>query len=275
MSDASAGLARPDLERFRDHALALADEARRLLRSFQAGGFEVTHKADGSHVTTADLTVESRLRAMTEDAFPGHGIVGEEFPAARPEADFQWIFDPVDGTENFVERIPTFGTIIGLHFRGYPVVGVIDVPMLGARVHAARGLGAFGDGGRLSLTDVAASAPADAVRLVLSARANFVRHRDEGALFDAVTRAYPNHRIYRSCYAHLCAATGQADVAVDAGNPIWDIAAAQVVVEEAGGTFRVVQESVAEGQRIFTTVFGRPGLTDRVSALLGAAARGA
>lgn len=274
MSDHRLGLVRADLARFRDHALALADESRRQLRGFQADGFEVRHKADGSHVTTADLSVEERLRDMTERAFPDHGIVGEEYPAVRPGADFQWVFDPVDGTEDFVQRVPTFGTIIGLHFRGAPLAGVIDVPMLDARVHAAFGLGAFRGNERLRLADLDPTVPPAGVRVVLSARGNFVRYRDDGALFDAVTRAYPNHRIYRSCYAHLCAATGQADAAIDAANPIWDIAAAQILVEEAGGAFRVAHEYVSGPDRIFTTVFGRPAVVERLAALLAVTASG-
>lgn len=162
---------------------------------------------------------------MTERLFPDHGIVGEEYDPRLRGADFQWIFDPVDGTEEFVHRIPTFGTVIALHYRGEPLVGVIDIPMLDARVHAAFGLGAFSGDQRLQLIDLDPATPPKAVRVMLSARANFMRHRDDGALFDAVRRAYPNHRIYRSCYTHLCAATGQADAVLDIGNPIWDIAA--------------------------------------------------
>jgi fructose-1,6-bisphosphatase/inositol monophosphatase family enzyme len=112
-----------DRERFRDCALGLADEARDQLRAFASGSFEVKHKSDGSYVTSADFQVEQRLRARIERQFPDHGIVGEEFPARAPAAEFQWILDPVDGTEDFVQRIPTFGSIIALHYRGEPLAG--------------------------------------------------------------------------------------------------------------------------------------------------------
>jgi fructose-1,6-bisphosphatase/inositol monophosphatase family enzyme len=139
-------------------------------------------------------------------------------------------------------------------------------------VHAAFGLGAFRGAERLRLADLDPATPPTAVRIMTSARSNFIRHRDDGALFDAITRAYPNHRIYRSCYTHLCAATGQADGAVDAGNPIWDIAAARILVEEAGGRFHVVQDYQSGSERIFTTVFGRPTVVQRLAALLDGAA---
>lgn len=273
MTDPRLELARADIGRFLDHALALADESRRQLRALFTGSFEVKRKPDGSYVTSADLAVERALRAMTQSAFPDHGIVGEEFGAHLPGAPFQWIFDPVDGTEDFVHRVHTFGTIIALFYRDLPVAGVIDVPMLDARVHAGHGLGAFRGAERLCLADLDPATPAAAVRLTLSARTNFTRHRDDGARFEAVTRAFPNHRIYRSCYAHLCAATGQADAAIDAGNPIWDIAAARILVEEAGGAFRVVHEYLVGAERFYTAVFGRPAVVARVAELLGAPVR--
>jgi fructose-1,6-bisphosphatase/inositol monophosphatase family enzyme len=275
MTDIRDQIPRAELERYRAHALALADGARRRLRALVKGGFEVKTKPDGSPVTSADLAVETELRAMTSAAFPEHGLVGEEFPPHRPDADFRWIFDPVDGTEDFVHRVPTFGSIVALHFRGEPVVGVVDIPMLEDRVHAAYGLGAFrgaGLGGeRLRLADLDPATPPMVVRVMSSAPANFVRRRDDRARFEAIARAYPNLRIYRSCYMHLCAATGQADATVDYGNPIWDIAAARILVEEAGGAFRIVDCYEHGGERIYNTVFGRPTIVERIAAIMLAA----
>jgi histidinol-phosphatase len=241
----------------------------------QKGAFEVKAKDDGSPVTSADLAVEARLRALTLAAFPEHGQVGEEFPPHKPEAEFRWVFDPVDGTEDFIHRVPTFGSIVGLFYRDVPVVGVIDIPMLEERVHAAYSLGAFRDSltvgnERLRLADFDPKTPAVTVRVMTSARANYIRRREDGARFDALARAYPNMRIYRSCYMHLCAATGQADAAVDYGNPLWDIAAARIVVEEAAGEFRVVDSYDLDGQRIYNSVFGRPALVARIAKLLRA-----
>jgi fructose-1,6-bisphosphatase/inositol monophosphatase family enzyme len=274
-ADIRAALPRWDIERYRDHALKLAHEARQILRAMQRGAFEVKTKDDGSPVTSADLAVEARLRALTLATFPEHGQLGEEFPPHKPEADFRWVFDPVDGTEDFVHRVPTFGCIIGLFYRGEPIVGVIDIPMLEERVHAAYGLGAIRDSvtagnQRLRLADFDPKTPAMAVRVMSSARANYVRRRQDGARFDALAEEYPNLRIYRSCYMHLCAATGQTDAAVDYGNPLWDIAAARIVVEEAGGEFRVVDSYELDGERMYNSVFGRPALVSKIAKLLRA-----
>ncbi len=278
-ADIRAALSRWDIERYRDHALKLADEARQILRAMQKGAFDVKTKDDGSPVTGADLAVEARLRALTLAAFPDHGQIGEEFPPHKPEAEFRWVFDPVDGTEDFVHRVPTFGSIIGLFYRGEPVVGVIEIPMLEERVHAAYGLGAVGDSlvtgnRRLRLADFDPKTPAMTTRVMSSARANYVRRRDDAKRFDALTHEYPNLRIYRSCYMHLCAATGQTDATIDYGNPLWDIAAARIVVEEAGGAFRVIDSYELDGERMYNCVFGRPALVAKIARLLKAIAPG-
>jgi len=258
-----------DVERFQALALRMADEARTRLLALQKSGFEVQRKPDGSYVTSADFQTEQALRAMVEKEFPQHGVVGEEFPAHLPEAEFQWIFDPVDGTEDFVTGIPNFGTIIGLHFRGTPVVGAIDVPMLDVRVHAAYGLGTFRGQQRLRLPDLESGTSPALTRVMLAARANFAKHGDWGDThFDRLTRAYPNHRIYRTCYAHCCAAFGQTDVMVEYGNKIWDLAAAQILLEEAGGRYHVIQRLDAPGGAVLAAVFGKPKAVADVIALL-------
>src|SRR5688500_8823867 len=248
----------------------MADEARARLLALRESGFDVQRKSDGSYVTSADFQTEQVLRALVEQEFPQHGIVGEEFPAHLPEAEFQWIFDPVDGTEDFVTDIPHFGTIIGLHFRGQPLIGVIDVPMLDVRTHAAYGLGAFQNQRRLRLTDLDPGTPAALTRVMLAARANFVKHGQWGdAHFDVITRTYSNHRIYRTCYAHCCVAFGQADAMVEYGNKIWDLAAAQILLEEAGGRYHVIQQLDTPGGTVLAAVFGKPTVVANVISLLG------
>jgi fructose-1,6-bisphosphatase/inositol monophosphatase family enzyme len=288
MTDRRREISALDLGHYHARALALADEARRIVRSALATGFEVQRKSDGSFVTSADFKVEERLRALIQQQFPDHGVVGEEYTPVFPDAAFQWILDPIDGTEDFIQRVPTFGTILALHSRGRPIVGVIDHPALDLRVSAAYGLGAYRNGERVRLTDlddvqgstnpgprgmrVGPAGPATITgheRVVLSARANFTRYADDGRHFDAITRAFPNHRIYRSCFAHTLAVTGQADATVDYGNRLWDVAASQILIEEAGGKYTLVQDfDVPRVGRIYSTVFGKPALVDRLVALM-------
>jgi fructose-1,6-bisphosphatase/inositol monophosphatase family enzyme len=263
-------LAAADIARYHAAAVELADEARRIVRPALERGFSVETKLDRSLVTNVDRAVERRWRELLDRWFPDHGALGEEYPPTRPASAFQWIMDPIDGTEEFVHGIPTFGTMLALHHRGMPLVGVIDHPALDLRVSAAVGLGTRRNGRLVRLDDAPASPRPEDVRLVLSARVNFSRHVDEGHLFERLTRAYPNHRIYRAAYAHTAAVTGAADAMVDMHNHVWDLAPSQVLAEEAGGRYAVVGEFPAPDGPLLSAVFGRPAVVDHLVALLRA-----
>jgi histidinol-phosphatase len=261
-------LAAGDIERYHAAAVELADEARGIVRPALERGFGVETKDDASLVTDVDRAVERRLRELIGRWFPDHGVIGEEYPPTRPESAFQWIMDPIDGTEEFVHGIPTFGTMLALHHRGVPMVGVIDHPALDLRVDAGVGLGAYRNGHRIRLSSSPVSARPEGVRLVLSAKINFTRHVDEARLFDVLTCLYPNHRIYRAVYAHTVTITGATDAMVDMHNRLWDLAPSQVLIEEAGGSYAVVRDFPApEGGRILSAVFGKPAVVDRLVAV--------
>jgi fructose-1,6-bisphosphatase/inositol monophosphatase family enzyme len=257
-----------DIGRFHRRALELADEARRIVRAALATGFRAERKDDGSLVTSADRAVEERLRELIAAYFPDHGVLGEELPPENPASEFQWILDPVDGTEEFANRIPTFGSIIGLHWRGGPLVGVLDFPALDLRVHAALGCGCWRDEERVRLDDEP-RAEDRLVRFALSARANFTRYLDDGAVFDRLTREFPNHRIYRSCLAQALAASGALDVVVEWHDKIWDLAAVEILLSEAGGKYALVREHQSPAGTVYSAVFGRTALVDRLRAELG------
>lgn len=255
-----------DREHFHTKALEFVSESRALIRTAVAAGFEVKRKPDNSFVTSVDLKVEDHLRGLIRQNFPEHGIIGEEYPPMNPQAAYQWIMDPIDGTEDFVHRVPTFGTILALHYRGEPVVGVIDHPALDLRVSAAFGLGAYHNNARVTLSDLDPAAIDGSERVILPSRANFVRYSDDGRYFDALVQAHPNHRIYRSCYAHACAAIGSADATIDFGNPIWDFAASRILIEEAGGKFITVRAwDVPSLGRVYGSIMGKPVLVDRLA----------
>jgi len=266
MTDNRSRIAPAEIERFLKHALALADEARKNILAAQRSGFSVKRKPDKSFVTSVDVAVEQRLREMIGAQFPEHGILGEELSAVNADAPFQWILDPVDGTEDFAHGIPNFGVILGLHYQGTPLVGVIDHPLLDLRVHAAYGLGAYRNGERIRLTDLAPEEIDGTERITLCARANFTRHGDDGPIFDAIVRAHPNHRIYRTCLAHTLAVTGAVDAMVEYGDRIWDLAASQILIEEAGGKYRCVREwDIPDVGKVYGAVFGKPTLVDRIA----------
>lgn len=122
----------PQVDEFVAFIEELADAASAFLTERHEGSrFET--KDDSSPVTEFDRGVEQRLREMIAERYPEHGIIGEEFPPEREDAEFVWIMDPIDGTKPFVSGIPVFTTLIALCRNGSPVIGVINASVTGDR----------------------------------------------------------------------------------------------------------------------------------------------
>lgn len=245
--------------------LALAADARRTLAGY-GQGFKTELKSDKSYVTEVDVAIERALRAAIAARFPDHGVLGEELAPTNPEAEYQWILDPIDGTDNFAHGIPTFGTIVGLHYRGTPIVGVIDHPALGLIFSAARGLGAFCNSQRVTVNDYAQISGGHEM-IAIAAADNFAKSGSV-AVLERVQRQFPNTRTYRDCFAHTRAVCGSVAAAVDVNLNRWDLAATQVLVEEAGGKYVCVGERDLNDKRYYSVVFGRRETVDALVPLL-------
>ena len=120
-------------QEFVDLANRLADASRPILRSYYRRKLDVDIKSDASPVTQADREAEAAIRKLINATFPYHGIFGEEFGKERADAEYVWVLDPLDGTRAFVTGRPTFGTLIALTRNGAPLLGLIDMPVLGDR----------------------------------------------------------------------------------------------------------------------------------------------
>jgi myo-inositol-1(or 4)-monophosphatase len=120
-----------DLTPYRDLLVELATASGDLIRPyFGAPDLDVQLKADETVVTKADRDAEALMRELIGRRFPGHGIIGEEYGEERPDAEFVWVLDPIDGTISFASASPLFGTLIALMHDGRPVLGCIHQPVL-------------------------------------------------------------------------------------------------------------------------------------------------
>jgi histidinol-phosphatase len=212
----------PDL----DFALGLADLADSIsLGRFRALDLRVDTKPDLTPVTEADHAVERALRERVAAERPGEGFLGEEF-GSEGDAAARWIVDPIDGTKNYSRGIPIFATLIALERSDGVEVAVASAPALGRRWWAARGLGSYARGERIHVSRV--ERLDDAV--VSFTRSVLRRERVPGL----VQRAW-HARTFSDFWQHMLVAEGSVDVALDPQVNIWDMAAVQLIVEEAGG----------------------------------------
>jgi histidinol-phosphatase len=214
-------------------ALELADLADAItLERFLAEDLVVETKPDLSPVTEADRAVEQALRKRIGEERPGHSVVGEEFGADQP-GTARWILDPIDGTKNYLRGVPVWATLVALERGGRVEVGVASAPALHRRWWAARGEGAFVNGRRIRVSGV--TDLSDAV-LSYASLGSWEQH-GLGEQFLALARGCWRTRGFGDFWSHMLVAEGAADLAAEPEVELWDLAAPQVIVEEAGGRF--------------------------------------
>src|SRR5664279_1730427 len=119
-----------DLKEIKKFCSLLAEESGKIIRSYWRTDLKVDNKMDSSPVTIADKKSEEVMRELIMKEFPDHGILGEEFGEYKPDSEFQWILDPIDGTKSFICGTVTFGTLIALMKNKVPILGVINQPIL-------------------------------------------------------------------------------------------------------------------------------------------------
>jgi histidinol-phosphatase len=219
-------------------AHVLADAADDItMRRFRSLDLRVDAKPDLTPVSDADLATEESLRNLLRRARPRDAMLGEEFGQSGASQRC-WVIDPIDGTKNFVRGVPVWATLIGLMAGGEVTVGVVSAPALGRRWWAARGGRAWT--GR-SLTK-AASCQVSGVTELADASLSYsglTTWQDSGRLDDflGLVRRTWRSRAYGDFWSHVLVAEGAVDISAETDVKLWDLAALQVIVEEAGGRF--------------------------------------
>ncbi|MDR1817182.1 MAG: hypothetical protein LBR07_03180 [Puniceicoccales bacterium] len=209
---------------------ALADQAGDFLRERHARAeIEVETKPDGTPVTLADKECEQLLRRLLAQRHPEHGVIGEEFGEDRADAEFVWILDPIDGTKSFVHRVPLYGLLFGVLWRGKPLLGVIEQPVTRQRV--------TGDGAR-TLYNGAPARVSQTRRiedaLLLTTDIGDVARHQNAAAFEKLAARAGLFRTWGDCYGHLMVAAGLGDIMTDPVLNLWDVAPLLPILTGAG-----------------------------------------
>jgi myo-inositol-1(or 4)-monophosphatase len=195
-------------------------------------------------VTEADRAAEVAMRHLIGQTFPAHGIVGEEYGQDRPDAEYVWVLDPIDGTKSFISGLPVWGTLIGLMHRGIPVYGMMSQPFTRERysgdgkrarwrgVAAARGDEPNGEWSNRSLRTRSCASLAEATLMTTSPLLFNDADRADYRRVEERTRLT---RYGGDCYAYCMLASGFVDLIVEANLKPYDIVALVPIIEGAGG----------------------------------------
>ena len=230
-----------------DLALAqqIADAADLITQSrYQSQDLVITTKLDNTPVTDADKATETAIREILARERPNDGVLGEEFGESDNLGSRYWVIDPIDGTQNFMRSVPSWSTLIALVENGEVIVGVVSAPALTRRWYASKGNGAFvqfngGAARRISVSKVAQIKDASITY------SDFKHWEDRRPAFISLIDQCWRSRAFGDYWSHMLVAEGAADIAVEPVLAVWDMAALDIVVREAGGSF--------------TSITGEPG----------------
>ncbi|SDG44101.1 histidinol-phosphatase, inositol monophosphatase family [Limimonas halophila] len=256
---------------FVELAERLADTAREHLRPHHRTALEVQRKADGTPVTEPEQATERALRAIIHEAYPDHGIVGEEGGAERIDAEYVWMLDPIDGTKQFLTGKPGFSSLIALLHQGQPVLGIIEVPAMQERWLGVRDRGT-------RHTDVNGTRFAQTRRCDSLDQARFattVPTGDDEESADAFLRLAESVQLAVSGgdgHNYGLLASGFCDIVLDATMSAYDYAALVPIVAEAGGAISDSNGEPLGGEGERTVVAsGSPALHEQVLNVLAGA----
>lgn len=210
----------------------------RTLKHFQQIQLDVELKKDRSPVTIADRDCESYLREQINATFPGDAIVGEEFGEQTGTSGFRWILDPIDGTKSFISGVPLYGTMVAVECEGQAQSGVVYLPGLDELIYAQVSKGCWHRVGERApvKAQVSRCAQLSEAKLVTTEVGSFA-DRGANGLFEALESVTYIARTWGDCYGYLLVATGRVDAMIDPVLNVWDAAAVQPIINEAGGRF--------------------------------------
>ena len=222
-----------DFVAFVDQLAAVSGET---IRPFFRTALGVENKSLSGNfdpVTAADRAAEAAMRALIKQTFPEHGIVGEEFAAERPEAEYVWVLDPIDGTKSFISGMPNWGTLIALLRSGEPVFGMMSQPFTRERFS--------GDGGGASYRGPAGErelrvrACADLGKAVLFTTSPRLMNANDRETFGRVEDLVRLSRYGGDCYAYCMLAAGHVDLVIETDLKPYDVLPLVPIIAGAGG----------------------------------------
>lgn len=220
-----------DFAKEKNVAVSVAKEASKVLLKYFGRKNSASQKPNKTLVGIADLEANRAIISVIRKSFPKHSIISEEGGGSNVKSDYKWLIDPLDGTHNFLHKIPIFGTSIALEYKNQVVVGVICLPILKLMAVAEKGKGAFLNGKRMKV----------------SSRKN-IKHSFFAFEFSYSGRRQKAHTLQKfnnkpidlrnfgaAVYSLVLVASGNIDGYIIMSTNEWDIAAGFLMIEEAGG----------------------------------------
>ena len=197
--------------------------------------FKVNNKLLGKGydpVTTCDKAFEKFIRAKIIKKFPGHEIIGEEFGYKKTKSDFSWVIDPIDGTRSFVIGSPTWSNLISLNYKGNPIFGLANFPMLNKYYYNQSSKIAYVvENKKRKKISVNKSVKFKDIKLTAGFHGAISLNQQKKIPKILKLMQFPCSDALS--YSHL--AEGRVDIVIQCSNKIWDIHPLIPIIKAAGG----------------------------------------
>ena len=201
------------------------------LKYFNACDLKVEIKPDRTPVSQADQEIEDFIRQRVKEEHPELSILGEEYGSTKSTSNRTLIIDPIDGTKNFIKAIPFFATLLAIEEEGEVIASLISAPALGEQWWAQKGKGAFHNGKRIHVSNVAKLEDSLAFHgSIFGSEAS----TPPEPMLELLSKTY-RQRGFGDFYQHMMVAMGKGEFCVDFKIKPWDIAPLKIILEEAGG----------------------------------------
>jgi len=224
----------PDLNHIHDVAVRAGKSAADLILSALDKPRIPDYKGKTDLVTITDKESEQLICDIIHEEFPKHGILAEESGSSSPDADYQWIIDPLDGTTNFVHGYPSFAVSIGVLYQGRPIVGVVLELPSNRLFSALRGKGANCNGDSIRVSEV--TALNNSLLVTGFGYEHGEKWKANMKLFQKLTDLTQGVRRLGAASVDLChVALGIVDGFWEFDLHPWDTAAGILILTEAGG----------------------------------------
>ena len=207
-----------------------------IIRDYFQSDLEVIDKDDATPVTEADKKAEVVIRELIAKKFPSHGVLGEEYGLDKPDAEWCWVLDPVDGTKSFIAGSYDFGTIIGLTYQGQPVLGAVHQPVLNELF--------IGDNETTTCNGEVVRVDND-VKLeqviVLASDLDNISRLQNAEGYARLAQQIKFSRTWGNCFGYCMVARGVPAIMIDPRAAVWDITGVIPIIRGAGGVITTYQ----------------------------------
>jgi len=219
-----------NLQKYKDFGLYLTEKSSLILKKYFRTKVKIENKEDLSPVTIADKNTEKMIRKLIMKEFPDHGIIGEEFGEYNPHAIYKWVIDPIDGTKSFICGNPMFGTLLALLKNDYPILGIMNLPILGETL-IGDNINTYLNGNQVYVRPCNNLSSAVLLTTDISNIADY-RNIDS---FNQLSSKVKLMRTWGDCYGYYLLATGYVDIMIDPIMSLWDLLALIPIIRGSGG----------------------------------------